>query len=107
MIGRELAFARARAYATAPSFSRHQQGRKQMDALSLYWKNATADAVGDKHGVSDKELKSLAPRIKTIHNQMRRSRKAGKLRFRDPPYDEDMVAAVNKQVEHFATAAKC
>jgi glucose-6-phosphate isomerase len=72
-----------------------------MDELSLYWKNATSEAVGEKHGVSDKDLKDLAPRIKTIHNQIAADRKAGKLRFRDLPYDEDMVAAVNKEVEHF------
>ena len=72
-----------------------------MDALSLYWKNATAEAVGEKHGVTDKELKDLAPRIKSIHQQMLADRKAGKLRYRDLPYDEDMIASVNKQVEHF------
>jgi mannose-1-phosphate guanylyltransferase len=72
-----------------------------MDELSLYWKNATADAVGEKHGVSDRELKDLAPRIKQVHTQMAADRKAGKLRFRDLPYDDDMVAAVNKEVEHF------
>jgi glucose-6-phosphate isomerase len=72
-----------------------------MDELSLYWKNATADAVSEKHGVSDKDLKDLAPRIKTIHTQITADRKAGRLRFRDLPYDEDMVAAVNKEVEHF------
>ncbi|MEA2734219.1 MAG: glucose-6-phosphate isomerase, partial [Humisphaera sp.] len=72
-----------------------------MDELSLYWKNATADAVGERHGVSDKDLKALAPRIKSIHQQITTDRKAGKLRFRDLPYDDDMVAAVNKEVEHF------
>jgi glucose-6-phosphate isomerase len=72
-----------------------------MDQLSLYWKNATADAVGEKHGVTDIELKALAPRIKAIHQQMTTDRKAGKLRFRDLPYDEEMIAAVNKEVEHF------
>jgi glucose-6-phosphate isomerase len=74
---------------------------KKMDELSLYWRNATAEAVGEKHGVSDKDLKDLAPRIKSIHTQIAADRKAGKLRFRDLPYDEDMVAAVNKEVEHF------
>ena len=72
-----------------------------MDEISLYWKNATADAVSDKHGVTDKDLKDLAPRIKQIHQQMTADRKAGKLRFRDLPYDDDMVGAINKQVEHF------
>ena len=72
-----------------------------MDSLGLYWKNATTDAVGDKHGVSERELKSLAPRIKQIHQQMADERRAKKLRYRDLPYDDDMMAAVNKQIEHF------
>mgnify|MGYP001051369316 CR=1 FL=1 len=72
-----------------------------MDRISLYWKNATAEAVGDKHGVSDKELKALAPRIKALTKQFADERKAGKLRYRDLPYDEDMLDAIKSQVEHF------
>ena len=48
-----------------------------MDRVSLYWKNATAEAVGEKHGVNEKELKALAPRIKTLTRQMADERKAG------------------------------
>jgi glucose-6-phosphate isomerase len=72
-----------------------------MDALNLYWKHATADAVGDKHGVSDSDLKSIAPQIKSIHQQITVDRKAGKLRFRDLPYDEEMIESVHREVEHF------
>lgn len=72
-----------------------------MDRISLYWKNATADAVGSKHGVTNDELKKLSPRIKQIHQQMIAERKAGRLRYRDLPYDEDMLDAVKSQVEHF------
>jgi glucose-6-phosphate isomerase len=72
-----------------------------MDAITLYWKNATAGAVGEKHGVSEKELKNLAPRIKSIHQQIIADRKAGKLRFRDLPYDEDMTSAIEREIEHF------
>lgn len=72
-----------------------------MQRISLYWKNATAEAVGDKHGVSDKELKAIAPRIKAIHQSMAAERKAGKLRYRDLPYDDDILSAVQKEVEHF------
>jgi glucose-6-phosphate isomerase len=72
-----------------------------MERISLYWRNATAQAVGEKHGVSDKELKSLAPRIKQIHTQMATERKAGSLRFRDLPYDDDMMDDVKREVEHF------
>lgn len=72
-----------------------------MDRISLYWKNATADAVGEKHGVSTKELKALAPRIKEITKEMADQRKAGKLRYRDLPYNQEMIDSVNKEVEHF------
>jgi glucose-6-phosphate isomerase len=72
-----------------------------MDRISLYWKNATAAAVGDKHGVSDRELAALAPRIRELTRQFADERKAGRLRFRDLPYDEDMLDAVKSQVEHF------
>jgi glucose-6-phosphate isomerase len=72
-----------------------------MDQLRLYWKNATAEAVGEKHGVADKELKQLAPRIKELTKQMADDRKAGKLRYRDLPYDEEMVESVHREVEHF------
>ena len=72
-----------------------------MDRISLYWKNATADAVGDKHGVGDKELKQLAPRIKDLTKQMDAERKAGRLRYRDLPHDEEMAESVGREVEHF------
>ena len=72
-----------------------------MDRISLYWKNATAEAVGDKHGVTDRELKDLAPRIKDLTKQMADDRKAGRLKYRDLPYDEEMIDAVHRQVEHF------
>src|SRR5688572_15959382 len=79
----------------------HDCPGKKMDAITLYWKNATAGAVGEKHGVSEKELKNLAPRIKSIHQQIIADRKTGKLRFRDLPYDEDMTSAIEREIEHF------
>ena len=72
-----------------------------MDRISLYWKNATAEAVGEKHGVNEKELKGLAPQVKNLTKQMADERKAGKLRYRDLPHDEETLDAVNREVEHF------
>ena len=72
-----------------------------MDRISVYWKNATAEAVGEKHGVTDKDLKQIAPRIKSLTKQMTDERKAGKLRYRNLPGDEDMLDSVNREVEHF------
>jgi glucose-6-phosphate isomerase len=72
-----------------------------VDRISLYWKHATAEAVGDAHGVTDAELKDLAPRVKDVTKQMADERKAGKLRYRDLPHDEEMIDAVKREVEHF------
>ncbi|HSU68633.1 MAG TPA: glucose-6-phosphate isomerase [Tepidisphaeraceae bacterium] len=76
-----------------------------MDQIRLYWKNATAEVIGEKHGVSEKELKQIAPRIKELTKQMADDRKAGKLRYRDLPYDEEMVDSVHREVEHFRDRA--
>ncbi|MGB7160084.1 MAG: glucose-6-phosphate isomerase [Tepidisphaeraceae bacterium] len=72
-----------------------------MDRISLYWKNATAEAVTERHGVTDKDLKDLAPRLKEITKHMNAERRAKRLRYRDLPYDDDMMDAVQKEVEHF------
>ncbi|MDB5173380.1 MAG: Glucose-6-phosphate isomerase [Phycisphaerales bacterium] len=72
-----------------------------MDRLGLYWKNAAADVVGEKHGISDAELKQLSPRLKSLIRQAADDRKAGKHPFRELPYDEDAVDAVNRELEHF------
>jgi len=72
-----------------------------MDTIRLYWKNATAAAIGDAHGVADKDLKALAPQIKSITRLLSDDRKAGKLRYRDLPFDDDVTDAIHRQVEHF------
>src|ERR1700733_12282254 len=82
---------------TRPNFT----AQESMDRISLYWKNATADAVGEKHGVSDKQLKTLAPHMKQLHQQMIVERKAGRLRYRDLPHDQEMINAVQREIEHF------
>jgi glucose-6-phosphate isomerase len=83
------------------AFVRRYFSGEPMDRISLYWKNATAEMVGDEHGVSAAELKALAPRIKTLYAEQAAERKAGRLKFRDLPNDEDMIDAVRGEVEHF------
>lgn len=72
-----------------------------MDRISLYWKHATADAVGAADGVSPRELKSLRAPIRDLTRQMVAERKAGRLRYRDLPYDTDMMESIHREVEHF------
>lgn len=72
-----------------------------MDRISLNWKNASTRAVGQQHGVSEKDLAALAGPIKKLTKQFADQRKAGELRFRELPYNEDMLDAIESQVEHF------
>ncbi len=72
-----------------------------MDRISFYWKNASVDAVGKDHGVSVKDLKALAPRIARITKSIAEGRKKGEFRFRQLPYDADMIDSINREVEHF------
>lgn len=72
-----------------------------MDRISLNWKNASTRAVGQQHGVSEKDLAALAGPIKKLTKQFADQRKAGDLRFRELPYNEDMLDAIESQVEHF------
>jgi glucose-6-phosphate isomerase len=72
-----------------------------MDRISLYWKNASSEAVGEKHGVSDRQLKELSPRLKDLTRHFAEQRKARQLGYRELAYNDDMLDAVNRQVEHF------
>lgn len=72
-----------------------------MDRLTLYFKNATAEAVGKSNGVTEQELNELAPRIKALTQQMNADRKAGRLVYRDLPYREEMLESIEKEIEHF------
>jgi len=70
-----------------------------MDRLTLYWKNATAEVVGNEHGVREREIKALSGRVRELTTDMTQQRKAGQLRYRDLPYDEEMVDRVHRAVE--------
>ena len=72
-----------------------------MERISLFWKNATSEAVGEKHGVTEKELKQLAPRITALTRQMADERRAVEptSRYRDLPHDDEMLGRVNKAAD--------
>jgi glucose-6-phosphate isomerase len=72
-----------------------------MDRISLYWKNATAEAVGERHGVSDKDLKQIAPRIKALTKQMSTSARRGTSATAIFRTTRRWSTAVHREVEHF------
>jgi glucose-6-phosphate isomerase len=64
--------------------------------IKLYYKNVTAEIIGNEHGVTDTQLKNLAEKISLLILQLNKERKAGKTPYRDLPYNEKTVQKVKK-----------
>jgi len=66
------------------------------DAVRVYYQNvmAGADAVGAEHGLTDEQLDGLAGRIGKIVKQIEEGRARGERRYRELPYDESLIQAV-------------
>lgn len=67
--------------------------------VHLHYQDATADAVGREHGVSEADLDGIAPRVAEIVQRIEAERtQAGKRRYRDLPFDRAMLETVNHAV---------
>jgi glucose-6-phosphate isomerase len=64
--------------------------------IKLYYKNVTANIIGNEHGISDTQLKTLAKETSPLISQSNKERKVGKTPFRDLPYDEQTPAKIRK-----------
>lgn len=64
--------------------------------INLYYKNVTAEIIGNEHGVTDTQLKNLAEKISPLILQLNKERKAGKTSYRDLPYNEKTVQKVKE-----------
>ncbi|MDD5153169.1 MAG: glucose-6-phosphate isomerase [Desulfovibrionales bacterium] len=51
-----------------------------------------AEFVGGDNGISNKEIRELEPKAKTVHNQLLKKRSQGVLAFYDLPYEEKEAA---------------
>ncbi|MFO7899748.1 MAG: glucose-6-phosphate isomerase, partial [Planctomycetota bacterium] len=60
------------------------------------FRNALADAVGEEHGVSERELAELAEPLSRGHDRLGELRRSGQVAFFDLPYREGSVARVKK-----------
>ncbi len=66
--------------------------------IHFYYKNVTAEVLGDQHGISQTQFKELAEKTTPLIEQLNQQRKAGKTRYRDLPYNE----AYPRQVREIA-----
>jgi glucose-6-phosphate isomerase len=62
--------------------------------IKLYYKNVTAEIIGDEHGITDAQLKNLAKKASTLISQLNKERKAGKTPYRDLPYNSETIQKV-------------
>jgi len=75
--------------------------------IKLYYKNVTAEIIGDEHGITKEDFTELAEKTPSSIIQLNKERKAGKTPYRDLPYSKenpkrvkDLVAKVKDDCEN-------
>jgi glucose-6-phosphate isomerase len=64
--------------------------------IKLYYKNVTAEIIGNEHGIIDSQLKTLAQKSSPLISQLNKERKAGKTPYRDLAFNEKTVQKVKE-----------
>jgi len=64
--------------------------------IKLYYKNATAEVIGAKHGITKTQIDKLADKTSNLLIKLNEQRKAGKTPYRDLPYNEKMARQVKE-----------
>ena len=58
--------------------------------------NMMADTIGPEHGITEQELKNLAPIASRYANDLKEERASGKLQFQELPYQKNITAEIIK-----------
>jgi glucose-6-phosphate isomerase len=56
--------------------------------IKLYYKNVTAEIIGDEHGFSSEQLRAIEQKTPPLIKKLNEERAAGQTPYRDLPYDE-------------------
>ena len=72
-----------------------------MEQIKLYYKNVTAEVIGAEHGITKEQFDLLGQKIEPLIGQLNADRKAGKVRYRDLPYQNDTVRQVKQAADQF------
>lgn len=67
-----------------------------MSKISLYYKNVMSEVIGSEHGITSEQFGELAKRTGPVISELNEQREAGKIPYRDLPYNEEYPAAVKK-----------
>ena len=66
--------------------------------IKLYYKNVTAEVIGDEHGITGEQLETLAAQTSPVISQLNAERSAGKTPYRDLPYNNQTAERVKEMV---------
>ncbi len=61
-----------------------------MKQIKFYYKNVTADIIGEKHGITEAQFKDLAQTTIPLITQLNQERKSGQTPYRDLPFNEQI-----------------
>ncbi len=75
--------------------------RMKQHQIKFYYKNVTAEVLGSEHGITEKQFDELAEKTEPLIEQLNADRKAGKVRYRDLPYQNDTVKQVKQVADGF------
>ncbi len=64
--------------------------------VNLYYKNVTADVIGDEHGITNAQFDELARKTEPIIAEVNRHRQAGRTPYRDLPHNKDYPVQVQE-----------
>lgn len=65
-----------------------------MADLKFYYKNVTADVIGPKHGITDKQFEQMGQDTSPLITRLNDERKQGLTAYRDLPYNDNIVKDV-------------
>ena len=62
--------------------------------IKLYYKNVTAEIIGEENGITPKQFEDLAKKTSPLIAQLNTERKAGKTPYRDLPFNKEISERV-------------
>jgi glucose-6-phosphate isomerase len=66
--------------------------------IKLYYKNVTAEIIGDEHGIGSEQLRALEQKTSPFVKRLNKERAAGQTPYRDLPYNERTAQQVTSLV---------
>ena len=62
--------------------------------IKLYYKNVTAEIIGDEHGISSPQLRAIEQKTSPLIKQLNEQRTAGRTPYRDLPHNQSTAPKV-------------